>query len=399
MYSKTVKSLATVWLLLVITPFHVTADSVSFLNYSKRITLNRISDSHYELPGKNIRFYLTNRFVVKTEPGISKETLQTTLESISDIVELYKLENGIYYSLESDNPENLEALIKQTENLPFIRLVQPDLLQDTQRAEKSSTSLTNDHISALKIDQFWKKTKGSGVKIAIIDDGFDLNHEDLKGITVDFAYDMEKKSLNPSPVNPVDVHGTRIAGVIFALHNGIGVDGIAPESSLIAIRHPDTWTSKTILSFYLAKLAKADVVNCSWHSQYLLEPVEDVIRDLTNTGRDGKGTTVVFAAGNQARTLTAGSSEASIKGVLAVGSVNKTGNKLRFSNYGEQVDIFTLGRDILTTNSSTSRKYIRFSGTSASAAIISGLIALLLSDNAELRLDEIKKNLKTYFDL
>ncbi|MDP3696089.1 MAG: S8 family serine peptidase, partial [Desulfocapsaceae bacterium] len=183
---------------------------------------------------------------------------------------------------------------------------------------------------------------------------------------------------------------------IFARHNGIGIDGIAPEADFIAIRHPDTWTSRTLLSFYLAKMAGADIINCSWKSRFLLEPIADIINDLTTKGRHGKGVALVFAAGNEGGALSDHGSEAALPEVITVGATGGNGRPLKFSNFGREVDVYTFGQDILTT-SNGAEKYALFSGTSASAAIISGTIALFLSQAPDLNLTDIHQKIVSFF--
>ncbi|ETR66222.1 MAG: hypothetical protein OMM_13086, partial [Candidatus Magnetoglobus multicellularis str. Araruama] len=61
---------------------------------------------------------------------------------------------------------------------------------------------------------------------------------------------------------------------------------------------------------------------------------------------------------------------------------------LKRSNYGKCVDLYTYGKNIKTTTYSR-RKYGFISGTSASAAIVSGMCALVLSQNHHMSLDQL----------
>ncbi|MCP4320316.1 MAG: S8 family serine peptidase [Psychromonas sp.] len=157
----------------------------------------------------------------------------------------------------------------------------------------------------------WQSNKGQGVKVAVIDDGFDLSHAQFTQTKLIFSYDSESRSLDSPPKTAKDTHGTKVASILFATNEEGDlnrdqkvVKGMVPLADFIAIRQPDTWTSNTILSFQLAKLSNADVINCSWHSLWLLEPIYDVISDLARYGRSGKGTAVVFSAGNQGKKIT-----------------------------------------------------------------------------------------------
>ena len=228
------------------------------------------------------------------------------------------------------------------------------------------------------------------MSIAVIDDGFALNHDELRNTDVVFSYDAERKVQDVSPQSELDTHGTKVIGTIFAAHDGHGIDGIAPEASLIAIRQPSTWTSSTLLSFYLAKLSDADIVNASWNSQWLLEPLADIVSDLARNGRGGKGTAVVFSAGNNGAEQTSNqgidSNEASLLDAVVIGSDDGTGHRTRFSNYGNSVDAYIYGKP---TPALVAGGYGRFSGTSLSTAVASGYFALLLANNPSLTLDQL----------
>lgn len=354
-----------------------------------------LPDGFFSLAGVKVK--TTGRIVIKAAPGVGKEALHRVDTRVTEVTELYLLDSGSYFAVSFPDPEDLEQILIRFTASPLVLAAQPDLLQIHDKSGRSSTHREPaDYIRKLGIDGLWKDTRGRGVKIAIIDDGFDLNHEDLHGVAMAFGYDMDSGTLDPSPRLAFDTHGTEVAGIIFARHNGLGIDGIAPEADFIAIRHPDTWTSRTILSFYLAKIAGADIINCSWKSRYLLEPIADVINDLTSKGRRGKGVVMVFAAGNEGMILAGQNSEAALPKVITVGAAGKDGRPLQFSNSGRFVDVYTFGRNILTT-SNEEKKYALFSGSSASAAIVSGTIALFLSREPDLGLMDVQQKIVTFF--
>lgn len=363
--------------------------AITFRNFSQTVTLTPKADGTYALAdGSPVE--LTNRMVVKAAAGVSKEALRAIDPRVSSVTELYKLAGPCYYVVTFSEPGDLADLLNRFSASSLILLAQPDLLQiHDPAAHRQIPPEAGECLQELHLARMWEKSLGQGVKIAIIDDGFALDHEDLRGVNVAFGYDLVSRTLDPSPRSPLDVHGTQVAGIIFARHNGLGGNGIAPGADLIAIRHPDTWTSRTLLSFYLAKIAGADIINCSWKSRWLPEPLADIITDLIRTGRGGKGIVLVFAAGNEGIDLAGQGSEAVLPGVFAVGAVGPAGKRLKFSNFGGDVDLDACGENILTTHSG-SVKYSRFSGTSAAAAVVSGTIALLLSRERNLSLAEIQ---------
>ncbi len=81
---------------------------------------------------------------------------------------------------------------------------------------------------------------GSGVNIAIVDDGLQYTHPDLalnyrSGLSRDINFN-DADPAGPNAANE-DFHGTAVAGVAAGRgHNGVGVSGVAPRAGLAGIR-------------------------------------------------------------------------------------------------------------------------------------------------------------------
>ncbi|MDD2790676.1 MAG: S8 family serine peptidase [Sulfurimonas sp.] len=286
------------------------------------------------------------------------------------------LETSNLYLIDSTDALNYSKELAKKE---YIIYAQPNISQQRDNNFQISQDITKKY----NLEMIWKSTQGEGVNIAIIDDGFNLEHKDLKGVNVLFSYDADNKNLNANPKLKIDSHGTQVAGIIFAQHNAIGIDGIAAQANFIAIRQTTNTTSDTIVSFTVAKKAGADIINCSWNSPLLLEPVYDVIKHIA------KDTAIVFAAGNSHTEIMPYSVEASIPEVITVGATQK------YSNYGDMVD-FKIPSGAISTTADGS--YKNFGGTSATAPVISGLLALKIAQNRDKSLQEIVQNLKKEID-
>lgn len=376
---------------------------IIFDNFSEQVTLIKRLSSYY-VEGTDYEVVLSNRLVVKTTVDVVKEDLYQFHKQVIQVKEIFKGFKSHIYLLELEDPDKLSHVLKalrvlqKQDEKSKIQLIQPDILQLKTKAEVTALSdtrlsnKTSPYISLLNLPSLWAKTKGQGVKVAIIDDGFNLKHPDLQHIKPIFSYDADTRKLGASPKLAIDGHGTKVAGIIFAAHNPIGIDGIAPEAEFIALRQPDTWTSNTLLSLQLAKLAGASVINCSWHSNWLLQPVADAVNELAQYGRDGKGIAVVFAAGNQGQEIKADSTEAAINSAIVVAANDRNFNRLNFSNYGQSVDLSVYGRGVKSTL--VSGGYGIFAGTSLAAAIVSGLSALLISQYPDMTLKQLTQELK-----
>lgn len=314
-------------------------------------------------------FSFLDRVIVKSK--LSKNQLSKKLEK--PLKQIAFFENSNLYLIDSAN--SLEYS-KQLLSYDFISFAQPDISQKKIINIQKNQNITKKY----NLKNIWEKTKGEGVNIAIIDDGFNLKHEDLKDVNLLFSYDVDNKRLTSYPVSKLDTHGTQVAGVIFAGHNDIGINGIAPKANFIAIRQSSNITSDTILAFTVAIKAGADIINCSWNSPMLLEPIYDILKEYS------KKTAIVFAAGNDNKEIKPFSTEASIPEVITVGATQ------RYSNYGKMVD-FIITSGVVTTKKAGD--YGLFGGTSATAPIITGLLALELSKNKNRTLLEILEDLES----
>jgi len=267
---------------------------------------------------------------------------------------------------------------------------------------------------------------GYGVKIAIIDDGFDINHPEIKDkiIATSYVKDDGTITTDVSHSYVIDHHGTAVAGIIGSKDDGIGIRGIAPDAKLILIKMPDLLSDSNVIKLFdEAVRYGADVINCSWGTGEVSQTVRDHINDITRTARNGKGVNVVFAAGNgdseieECNSIDIGSDEAGIENVIGVGATDGDNLRTCYSNYGDTLDIVAPGgyyHSISTIdpvgingvspdeynryNQVENKKEISFIGTSASAPIITGAIALLLEKNPNLTSAEVQEKLKTATD-
>ncbi len=261
----------------------------------------------------------------------------------------------------------------------------------------------------------WDYTWGDpAIKVAIIDDGFDLSHPDfyIPGKIV-APYDATQHDTNPLPSGFSENHGTSCAGVALAARgSGIAI-GVAPDCSFIPIRHAGRLGDyDEALAFYHAFKNGADVISCSWGPpdayQNKLWPLPGLTRHVIDIcvekGRNGKGIPIFFAAGNGNELLDL-DGYADYEGVIAVAACTNEDKKAWYSDYGKNVwvtapsnggtlGIFTTDRTGPDGYSWDSDYTSSFGGTSAAAPLVAGVAALILSANPELKLDQVKEILK-----
>ncbi len=197
---------------------------------------------------------------------------------------------------------------------------------------------------------------GEGVRIVIIDTGVNESDPDIQKL----IYSTEKSGVQIVESD----HATQVARTI-----GI----FAPLAEIISIdASVDGLTiNSSSLVYALAKALdlNSDVVVMSFsgeeHSPLEIELMDKLI---------AKGTFIVAAAGNES-SYALGRFPSGIKGVITAGAIDNKG-VAKFSNFGTAVDVYMPGVCILPKNSLSNLP--PFTGTSASAPMLAGILANLL---------------------
>lgn len=277
---------------------------------------------------------------------------------------------------------------------------------------------SNAHINP---ENTYSRYKGSGVKIAIIDDGFDTTHYELENRiykTINFTNSGLLSDVSHTYSN--EYHGTAVAGIIASGENKYGITGIAPNSQLILIKMSEySSDTETIDMFKAAVDAGADIINCSWGTGDVSSIVSQYIDTIATNGRDSKGVIVVFAAGNNNYLMDG--DESALETVIGVGATDHTALRTSYSDYGPDLDVVAPGggdyygdygistldpigdngitdNDLNLYNEMRNGSEVSFIGTSAAAPIVSGAIALMLESNPNLTRVEIQTLLKSTSD-
>lgn len=252
---------------------------------------------------------------------------------------------------------------------------------------------------------YFTKYRGEGVKVAVIDNGLTTDIRDLEGAVV-AAYSIERDSENVSHFSGDGGHGTMVTGLIGARANTEDIFGIASLSDIIFVQYatqPDSF--KTIKAFKYAADQGAQIISNSWGTFNVDDSVKRYIQELATTGRDGKGIVIVFASGNDGGTFP--NDESAIPEVISVGASNHLNKVTAYSNYGEYLDIIAPGGESGGENgshsiwslASTYEPHVKGAvGTSFSAPITSGVIALMLEKNPNLKASQIEEILQQTAD-
>ena len=275
--------------------------------------------------------------------------------------------------------------------------------------------------------------KRAPVTVAVVDSGVEDTHPDLEG-RVDTSRSV-KCSVNGVATQDFYgwrdefYHGTHVAGIIAANHNDIGIDGIAPEASIVAIEATNDnrliYPEYVTCAFMWAASHGVDVVNNS----YSMDPwvywsptdpeqaagLEAATRSIKYA--QDKGLAVIAAAGNEGvdidnptvdnvsptdvptptknRAVNGGIRVPSmLDGVAQVSAVGQAYNvkpglslgRAEFSNYGDTIDFAAPGDQIYSTVPLLfyPSGYAVADGTSMATPHVSGIAALIKSVHPEL---------------
>ncbi|HEX7004897.1 MAG TPA: S8 family serine peptidase [Trueperaceae bacterium] len=283
----------------------------------------------------------------------------------------------------------------------------------------------------------WGEPGENQVVVAVVDSGFDLDHEDLEGVFLpgyDFCGNSDCSATDSDPSNGSagNWHGTHVAGVVAAVgDNGLGVKGVADSRSVrilpVKIFNDEgggantqvlieglRWAAGLPVDGVPVNAQPARVINLSLAGDFSSEILQATIDEVR-----AAGALVVASTGNAGvdRVM----SPAAAAGVVAVGSINSDFERSCFSNYGVGsngpggVDILAPGGEADGSivpcgispyeveglmSSIPGDAYGSAVGTSMAAPMVSAAAALILSHEPELSVAELERRLldSAYFD-
>ncbi|MBT2616759.1 MULTISPECIES: S8 family serine peptidase [unclassified Bacillus (in: firmicutes)] len=311
--------------------------------------------------------------------GVIVKYKEANDEPINELIEKVEVPKG----------ESTDNLIEELEEQKDVEYAEPNYLFKKMESPNDPAYIDQWHHKKLGTGAAWTKTMGSKeLIVAIIDDGIDRNHEDLKGRIVN-AYDTIR---NRKHIVPKGEHGTHIAGIIAgSANNGIGGTGIAPNVKLMPINVFDgeyADTADIIEAIHYAVQQKANIINMSLGDTSYSESLNKAVQEAYK-----KGVLIVAAAGNEGdmgknvqRVYPAAFSH-----VISVAATNSSDKRPSYSNYHSTVDIAAPGDDILSTL--PNGKYGWMSGTSMATPMVAGVAALIWSNEPKLNKTEVEYRL------
>ncbi|KAF8928242.1 pheromone processing endoprotease [Haplosporangium bisporale] len=251
---------------------------------------------------------------------------------------------------------------------------------------------------------------GTGVNVAIIDDGLDMTSEDLApNFFKEGSWDFNDHTALPMPRLIDDQHGTRCAGEIAAAKNDLCGLGVAYGAKVAGLR---------ILSGQITDVDEAAALNYRFHENHIYScswgPPDDgrsmdapkgvVLDAMVNgikNGRGGLGSIYVFATGNGGSQ----DDDCNFDGytnslyTVSIGAIDRLGRHPYYSEACSAQLAVTYsnggGSAIYTCDVGERRCFGQHGGTSAAAPIAAGMIALVLSVRPDLTWRDVQYLLMT----
>jgi len=337
------------------------------------------------------------------------------------------LGNG-FFSLSSPAATR-QAVLVWAAHTPSVSTFEPDLV--VRAASVPNDPLFSKQWSLLNVGQYagtigvdihapqaWDVTTGSrSIVVAVVDSGIDITHPDLaaniwtnpgeiqgNGIDDDhngYVDDIHGWNFvdNTNLVTDVYGHGTHVAGIIGAVgNNGVGVAGVSPQVSLMALKFEDSRgigsTSTMLAALNYATLMRRNhginvvATNNSWETTIGYSVVvENAIRAQGNAG-----ITFVAAAGNDASNndaLPRYPGNYRLPNVITVAAITPSNTLSAMSNYGSKtVDLAAPGSLIQSTLPGGTYGFL--SGTSMAAPHVTGVVALLAAAKPGISVAEVR---------
>ncbi len=376
--------------------------------------------------------YLPNTVIVKFRGGssasqikaatsmLSSNTLKISSAGLRDVKQLFKasvlsasrlLKSTDFsdtvgldriYEFKFTGTSSIETVINEVLQSPIVEYAEPSYIYHTSYVPSDQYyNSSQNYLRQIKADLAWNIIRNSsGVIIAIVDSGTDMDHEDLKANIllpgkdlVGASYTTMIEDNDPDVKSDSTDHGVRVSGLASAVSdNGIGISSVAFNAKLLIVKAGADNDATAIYRGYEGIKYAADnganIINCSWGGPAGGSYGQDIINYAI-----AKGCLVIAAAGNE------GSSEpeypAVYSGVMAVTSVDNSDRKSSFSNYGSHVAISAPGETFSTGNRNN---YTIARGTSFSVPLVSGTAALVKARFPGFDMSQVKEQIRVTAD-
>ena len=269
---------------------------------------------------------------------------------------------------DKDREQDLEQAKKELENDPAVDSVDYNYLYTGNYTPRDPKFNLQWGLKKTGFEKAWDRSRGGGVRIAIVDSGAHMSHRDLRGklaVGRDFVNDN-------ATVEDLNGHGTHVAGIAGArTSNRTGVAGGCPNCRLVIAKAMDRnlygYDNDISEAIIWSSKKGAKVINLSLGGQARSNTLENAIKYAVR-----RGAVVVAAGGNYGNNRTV--YPAAYPGVLGVSHTDRYNRRVFDASYGGWIDLAAPGYDVLST---VPGGYRYMNGSSMAAPHVSALAGLL----------------------
>lgn len=386
--------------------------------------------------------------LVRVRPGVTREEFEQVASRNNDRIEdSIEIVSGLYSVDDMDNADPTELAREYSQMKDLVMFAEPNADISLDRIDEGSESVDSVGPSAsegnwpndpLLLEQWalkntgqeggktgadigaedaWQKTHGSeDVVVAVLDTGVDYTHGDLVSnmwsrpdgvpeyIDADLGASNDEYGFNAADnaADPMDEngHGTHCAGIIGAEgDNGIGISGVNWNIKIMPLKFLGRGgfgtTKDAIEAINYAVDRKRNgvnirVISASWGSTSYSRALEDAIRAAGE-----EGILFVAAAGNSSTDNDKRPhypSNYDLPNVISVAALDRNDELASFSNFGAKtVHVAAPGKAIVSTWIKDT--FREASGTSMATPYVSGIAALVIASQPNIKLDDLRERL------
>jgi len=302
-----------------------------------------------------------------------RRSVATVVRALEADTRIASAQPNYRYTLQQDLPKAEPAALSPD---------QPAGAATTQSFEiKAKIDPLQYAVLKMRLDEAHSIAKGDNVLVAVIDSGIDANHPELAGSVAD-SLDTVHSTFAPHD------HGTGIAALIAGRER---LTGASPGARILAVRAFDpagsgaeatTFSILKGLDWSAAKGAR--IINMSFAG-----PADPAISRSLAAAR--KKNIVLIAAAGNAGAKSPPLYPAADPNVIAVTATDSADKLFQGSNRGRHIAVAAPGVDVLTAVANGG--YQVSTGTSFSAAQVSGTVALMLQHKGQLTPDQVRATL------
>lgn len=268
---------------------------------------------------------------------------------------------------------------------------------------------------SINILDVWPRIVGKEpVVVAVLDMGINYNHPDLKNIVWKNTSEIPNNGIdddnngyvddyqgwnfaeNTNEIIDKDGHGSHISGIIAGEVNDIGITGVSPNIKIMALRVADDdgnyYISDVIAGIDYALNKGVKIFNFSFGNNSYLQSIRDKMAESNALFICAAGNGGTDQIGDNNDTLPFYPASYDLDNIISVASINSNGSLSLFSNYGQNsVDIAAPGNNIYSSSLGTG--YMIMSGTSMATPFVTGVAAILHSENKNIDILTIKEKI------